>query len=115
MREFAAAGRPEVRARTPCPPDPRSKGAYGMGERFYAAHDYEALLLTPALTGLRLGEFLVEVGPHGDAIPPLIPFKVLHDVAKPEQVCDETRTLHEGRLPSHTPSTCPTPSVTSAQ
>jgi integrase len=29
-----------------------------MGERFYPAHDYEALLLTPALTGLRLGEFL---------------------------------------------------------
>jgi integrase len=58
MREFAAAGQPEVRARTPCPPDRRSKGAYEMGERFYAAHDYEALLLTPALTGLRLGEFL---------------------------------------------------------
>lgn len=58
MREFAAAGRPEVRARTPCPPDRRSKGAYQMPARFYPAHDYEALLLTPALTGLRLGEFL---------------------------------------------------------
>jgi integrase len=58
MREFAAAGRPEVRATTPCPPDRRSKGAYKMGERFYPPHDYEALLLTPALTGLRLGEFL---------------------------------------------------------
>jgi integrase len=58
MREFAAGGRAEVRARTPCPLDGRSKGAYKMGERFYPAHDYEALLLTPALTGLRLGEFL---------------------------------------------------------
>jgi hypothetical protein len=58
MREFAAAGRAEVRARTPCPPDNRSKGAYQMPERFYPARDYEALLLTPALTGLRLGEFL---------------------------------------------------------
>jgi integrase len=58
MREFAAAGRAEVRARTPRPPDRRSKGAYKMEQRFYPAHDYEALLLTPALTGLRLGEFL---------------------------------------------------------
>ena len=59
MREFAAAGRPEVRARTPRPPDRRSKGAYKMKqERFYSEYDYEALLLTPALTGLRLGEFL---------------------------------------------------------
>jgi integrase len=58
MREFAAAGRAEVRAHTRCPPDNRSKGAYKMPERFYPAHDYEALLLTPALTGLRLGEFL---------------------------------------------------------
>lgn len=55
MREFAAAGRAEVRARTPRPRDRRSrKGA----QRFFSAHDYEALLLTPALTGLRLGEFL---------------------------------------------------------
>jgi integrase len=58
MREFAAAGRAEVRARTPRPPDPRSRGRYRSRQRFYPAHDYEALLLTPALTGLRLGEFL---------------------------------------------------------
>ena len=58
MREFAAAGRAEVRARTPRPPDRRSKGRYETAKRFYSAHDYEALLLTPALTGLRLGEFL---------------------------------------------------------
>jgi integrase len=58
MREFAAAGRAEVRSRTPRPPDHRSKGAYKTEERFFSAHDYEALLLTPALTGLRLGEFL---------------------------------------------------------
>jgi integrase len=58
MRAFAAAGRAEVRARTPRPPEPRSKGTYKTKPRFYSAHDYEALLLTPALTGLRLGEFL---------------------------------------------------------
>jgi integrase len=58
MREFAAAGRADVRARTPRPPDPRSKGAYETGPRFFSSYDYEALLLTPALTGLRLGEFL---------------------------------------------------------
>ena len=58
MREFAAAGRADVRARTPRPPDPRSRGRYRSRQRFYSAHDYEALLLTPALTGLRLGEFL---------------------------------------------------------
>jgi excisionase family DNA binding protein len=59
MREFAAAGRPEVRARTCRPPDRRSKAAYKVTEgRFYSERDYEALLLTPAPTGLRLGEFL---------------------------------------------------------
>jgi integrase len=58
MREFAAAGRPEVRARTPRPPDPRTRSRYETRQRFYSPYDYEALLLTPALTGLRLGEFL---------------------------------------------------------
>jgi integrase len=58
MREFAAAGRPEVRARTPRPKDGRNKGAYSVEQSFYSPHDYEALLLTPATTGLRLGEFL---------------------------------------------------------
>lgn len=58
MREFAAAGRAEIRASTPRPPDPRSKSRYRTKERFYSPRDYEPLLLTPALTGLRLGEFL---------------------------------------------------------
>jgi integrase len=58
MRAFAAGGRPEVRAATPRPPDPRTKGRYRQKERFYPPHDYEALLLTPGFTGLRLGEFL---------------------------------------------------------
>ena len=58
MREFAAAGRAEVRARTPRPPSRRTRGRYKSKPRFYSPHDYEALLLTPALTGLRLGEFL---------------------------------------------------------
>jgi integrase len=58
MREFAAAGRPEVRARTPRPKDSRNKSAYSVEQSFYSAYDYEALILTPATTGLRLGEFL---------------------------------------------------------
>lgn len=58
MREFAAAGRPEVRARTPRPKDARNTGAYSVEQGFYSPHDYEALLMTPATMGLRLGEFL---------------------------------------------------------
>jgi integrase len=61
MREFAAAGRAEVRAATRRPPQEygSARGARKSKDAFfYSAHDYEALLLTPALTGLRLGEFL---------------------------------------------------------
>jgi integrase len=58
MREFAAAGRAEVRTETERPPDKRNRRAYSVEPRHYSDHDYEALLLTPALTGLRLGEFL---------------------------------------------------------
>jgi integrase len=50
MRQFAAGGRQDVRARTK-----RPDSKWG---RCYSSHDYEALLLTPAFTGLRLGEFL---------------------------------------------------------
>jgi len=58
MRRFARGGRPEVRAATRRPPDPRSKARYARRERFYSERDYEALLLTPGFTGLRLGEVL---------------------------------------------------------
>jgi integrase len=61
MRAFAAAGRPEVRARTERPATEygRRRGGHKAKTRhFYSARNYEALLLTPALTGLRLGEFL---------------------------------------------------------
>lgn len=58
MREFAAGGRPEVRAATKRPLDGRNGGRYETKERFYSTEDYEALLLTPGFTGLRLGEFL---------------------------------------------------------
>lgn len=61
MRAFAAGGRPEVRAATERPAQEygRSRGARkAKSKHFYSARDYEALLLTPALTGLRLGEFL---------------------------------------------------------
>jgi integrase len=66
MRAFAAGGRPEMRAATPRPPDPRTKGRYRSKERFYPPHDYEALLLTPGFTGLRLGEFLALERPGYD-------------------------------------------------
>ena len=58
MREFAAGGRPEVRAATKRPADPRNRRRGKAKPRFYSPHDYEALLLTPGFTGLRLGEFL---------------------------------------------------------
>lgn len=58
MREFAVGGRPEVRAATKRPPDRRNRGRYKRKDRFYPPHDYEAMLLTPGYTGLRLGEFL---------------------------------------------------------
>lgn len=48
MRAFAAGGRPEVRSATRKPHSKRS----------YPPYDFEALLLTPGLTGLRLGELL---------------------------------------------------------
>lgn len=50
MRAFAAGGRPEVRAKTE-----RPSSRWG---RCFQPHDYEALILTPGLTGLRLGEVL---------------------------------------------------------
>jgi len=61
MREFAAAGRAEVRVKTMRPPTEygTGRGARKANEpSFYSNNDYEALLLTPGLTGLRLGEFL---------------------------------------------------------
>jgi hypothetical protein len=58
MREFAVGGRPEVRAVTKRPSDGRNTGRYQAKERVYSAEDYEALILTPGFTGLRLGEFL---------------------------------------------------------
>lgn len=57
MREFAAAGRAEVRAETRRPTvDGRVQGA-GRSE-FFSPIEYEPMLLTFALTGMRLGEIL---------------------------------------------------------
>ena len=54
LREFAAAGAPEVRKQTERPePDKRTKEPL-----FYSPVDYRPLLLTFALTNLRLGEVL---------------------------------------------------------
>lgn len=58
MRAFARGGRAEVRAATSRPSGSRGKARRGSRSRFYPARDYEALLLTPGFTGLRLGEFL---------------------------------------------------------
>lgn len=58
MRLFAAGGRPEMRAATKRPPEGRNRGRYVVKERFYSAQDYEAVILTPGFTGLRLGEVL---------------------------------------------------------
>src|SRR3954447_11319853 len=52
MRAFAAGGGPEVRAATKCPVDRRRKKP--GPERFFSPHDFEALILTPGLTGLRV-------------------------------------------------------------
>jgi integrase len=56
MRAFARGGRPDVRAATRRPPNRQLKDP--TRERFYPPMDYEAVLLTPGFTGLRLGEFL---------------------------------------------------------
>jgi integrase len=58
MRAFAEGGRREVRAATERPPDGRNRSRYKSKSRFYSPRDYEALILTPGFTGLRLGEFL---------------------------------------------------------
>jgi integrase len=57
MREFARGGRPDLRARTERPQEGRMRNRKSKPS-FYSSRDYEALLLTPGLTGLRLGEFL---------------------------------------------------------
>jgi integrase len=58
MRAFAAGGRPEVRAATKRPRESRNRRRYAVKERFFSAQDYEAVILTPGFTGLRLGEVL---------------------------------------------------------
>jgi integrase len=58
MRLFACGGRSGVRAATRRPSGDRSKARYAKRERFYSERDYEALLLVPGFTGLRLGEVL---------------------------------------------------------
>src|SRR5262245_59883503 len=57
MRAFADGGRPEVRAATKRPVGRRRKKP--GPERFFSPHDFEALILTPGLTGLRVsgGQF----------------------------------------------------------
>ncbi len=54
MQEFAVGGRPEIRAATERPRDGRNRGRYRAKPRFYQPHDYEAMILAPGYTGLRL-------------------------------------------------------------
>jgi integrase len=71
MRAFSVGGRPEVRARTKRP----------GSERCYPPYDYEALLLTLGLTGLRLGEVLALRRDDFDG-----------------QIISVTRTAHKGEI-----------------
>lgn len=52
LREFAAAGRPEVRRATPRPENHKRTGE----ALYYSAVDYEPMLIVFALTNLRVGE-----------------------------------------------------------
>jgi integrase len=66
LREFAAAGRPEVRQRTT-----RPKAHKRSGETLYfSGVNYEPMLLAFALTGLRIGEIfaLKRAGFNGDTL-----------------------------------------------
>jgi integrase len=76
-------GDPEVRAATR---RPQGKMRRRGRPRFYPARDYEALLLTPGFTGLRLGEFLALKEAEFDG-------KAFHLHA----------TVHEGELSASSP------------
>lgn len=95
MRAFAAGGRPEVRAATPRPPDPRTRGRHKSKHRFYSPHDFEALLLTPGLTGLRLGEFLALR--HDDYAEGLLSFRF--SAHEGELVESSEQKNHERQVP----------------
>lgn len=58
MLGFATGGRPEVRAATRRPTDRCKPARRRSCERYFTPYDYEALILTPGFTGLRLGEVL---------------------------------------------------------
>ena len=62
LREFAATGLPEIRAQTERPEKHRTTGE----TLFYSRENYEPLLLTFALTNLRLGEVLALLRPNLD-------------------------------------------------
>ncbi|HTT94538.1 MAG TPA: tyrosine-type recombinase/integrase [Solirubrobacterales bacterium] len=95
MRAFAVGGRPGVRAATRRPRDPRREGGRTAKARFYPARDYEALLLTPGLTGLRLGEFLglAEADFDGGE------FRLRHSTHDGELVASSEHKNHERRVP----------------
>ena len=62
LREFAEAGRPEVRAHTQRPEKHRQTG----GTLYFSKENYEPLLLAFALTNLRLGEVFALLRPNVD-------------------------------------------------
>jgi integrase len=113
MRAFAAGGRPEVRAATRRPRAPRGKGRRTGRDRFYPARDYEALLLTPGLTGLRLGEFLALAESDFDGGE----FRLRHSAHEGELVPSNEFKNHARRVPvppslAALISSCPRPAGT---
>lgn len=96
MREFAAGGRAEVRAATQRPRDGRNRGRYKDRPRFYSPHNYEAMILTPGLTGLRLGELLalLEAGFDGSS------FKVEASAHEGELILSSDEKNHDRTVPS---------------
>jgi integrase len=60
IREFAGCARPEVRTRTrrPLPVSASKQLKAAARPRYFSRHDYEAMILTLGLTGVRLGELL---------------------------------------------------------
>lgn len=96
MRKFAAGGRPEIRAATPRPRDGRNRSRYKAKASFYPARDYEAMILTPGFTGLRLGEVLAlfEDGFDGDS------FDIEHSAHQGKLISSSDEKNHDRVVPS---------------
>jgi integrase len=95
MREFAAAGRVEVRTKTPRPVEGDLRRGGDKHTRFYSPHDYEAALLTLGLTGLRLGELLgLDRSNYRDLL-----LRLLHSAHDGQLVPSSRQKNHERNIP----------------